>query len=103
MPSLWFKRKRGLATGAVYAGAGIGSAVIALTLDRLIAATGLESALKILGGCAWGICIPASYYLRAPPGRGGAVAEVQWSVILQLSKKPTFRKHRADKIQATLP
>ncbi|KAF2219530.1 hypothetical protein BDZ85DRAFT_276287 [Elsinoe ampelina] len=42
VPSLWFKRKR------------VG---------------GLETALKVLGASAWIICIPASYFLKAPPGR----------------------------------
>lgn len=78
VPSLWFKKKRGLATGVVYGGAGIGSAVIALTLDKLISGLGLEAALKILGGAAWAICLPAAWFLRTPPGHGRAVSRVQW-------------------------
>ncbi|KAH0286264.1 putative monocarboxylate transporter [Aureobasidium namibiae CBS 147.97] len=77
VPSLWFKKNRGLATGVVFAGAGIGSAVIALTLDKLIGITSLETALKILGVSAWAISLPASYFLKAPAGRGGTVAEHQ--------------------------
>ncbi|PIG88151.1 monocarboxylate transporter [Aspergillus arachidicola] len=73
VPSLWFKKKRGLATGLVYGGAGLGSAVIAISLEELISVTGLEGALKILGGMAWGICIPASYFLKAPAGSARAV------------------------------
>ncbi|TWU72664.1 hypothetical protein ED733_002460 [Metarhizium rileyi] len=78
VPSLWFKRKRGLATGVVFGGAGIGSAVISISLEKLIGAVGLESALKILGVLAWAICITASYFLKAPAGRGRAVSSVQW-------------------------
>lgn len=78
MPSLWFKKKRGLATGLVYGGAGLGSAVIAISLEELISVTGLEGALKILGGMAWGICIPASYFLKAPSGSARAVSSIQW-------------------------
>ncbi|OAQ67584.2 monocarboxylate transporter [Pochonia chlamydosporia 170] len=78
VPSLWFKRKRGLATGIVFGGAGIGSAVISLSLEKLIGVVGLESALKILGAAAWAICIPASYFLKAPAGRGRAVSSIQW-------------------------
>ncbi|EFY97902.1 hypothetical protein MHUMG1_08717 [Metarhizium humberi] len=78
VPSLWFKRKRGLATGVVFGGAGIGSAVISVSMEKLIGVVGLESALKILGALAWAICITASYFLRAPAGRGRAVSSVQW-------------------------
>ncbi|KAL3493998.1 major facilitator superfamily domain-containing protein [Aspergillus germanicus] len=84
LPSLWFKKRRGLATGIVYGGAGVGSAVIALTMEKLIATTGLETALKILGGAAWAICIPASYFLTAPPGRARAVSTVQWNLFRSL-------------------
>ena len=62
----------------VYGGAGVGSAVIALSLDKLITAVGLEHALKILGVMAWTICIPASCLLKAPAGRGRSVVGMQW-------------------------
>lgn len=78
VPSLWFRRKRGLATGIVYGGAGVGSAVIALTLEKLIDAAGLETALKTLGVCAWLICLPASYFLKPPRGPRRAVSKMQW-------------------------
>ncbi|KAH6880834.1 putative monocarboxylate transporter [Thelonectria olida] len=78
VPSLWFKKKRGLATGIVFGGAGVGSAIIALSLEQLINTTGLETALKILGALAWAICLPASYFIRAPAGRGRSVSSVQW-------------------------
>ena len=76
--SLWFKRKRGLATGIVYGGAGIGSAVIALTLERLIDATGLETAFKVLGVAAWVIGLPALYFLEPPTGPRRNVLKMQW-------------------------
>ncbi|KAL2126222.1 hypothetical protein VTI74DRAFT_1406 [Chaetomium olivicolor] len=84
VPSLWFKKKRGLATGIVYGGAGVGSAVIALSLEKLIDVVGLETALKILGASAWAICTPASYFLKVPAGRGGAVSDVQWRLFRSL-------------------
>ncbi|BCS24889.1 uncharacterized protein APUU_41333A [Aspergillus puulaauensis] len=84
VPSLWFKRRRGLATGVVYGGAGFGSAIIALTLEKLISATGLETALKILGGASWAICLPAAYFLKAPAGRERAVATMKWSLFRSL-------------------
>lgn len=65
----------------VYGGAGVGSAVIALSLEKLINVAGLEAALKILGVAAWVICIPASYFLKVPAGRTHAAATVQWSVV----------------------
>ncbi|KAJ4993374.1 monocarboxylate permease [Stagonosporopsis vannaccii] len=81
VPSLWFKRKRGLATGVVYGGAGLGSAIIALSLEKLIETAGLETALKILGSCAWLICLPASYFLKPPKGPRRMVSTMQWRLI----------------------
>ncbi|KAH7401383.1 putative monocarboxylate transporter [Pyrenochaeta sp. MPI-SDFR-AT-0127] len=81
VPSLWFKKKRGIATGIVFGGAGIGSAVISLSLEKLIAVVGLETALKILGVSAWAICLPASYFLKAPTGPRRAVANMQWRLV----------------------
>ncbi|PKS11717.1 hypothetical protein jhhlp_001705 [Lomentospora prolificans] len=78
VPSLWFRRKRGLATGIVYGGAGVGSAVIALSMEKMITSLGIETTLKILGVVAWAICLPAAYFLKAPAGRGRAVSSVQW-------------------------
>lgn len=67
-----------MATGIVYGGAGVGSAVIAPSLEKLIVVAGLETALKILGALAWALCLPASYFLKAPAGRGRAVSNVEW-------------------------
>ena len=78
VPSLWFKRKRGLATGVVYCGAGVGSALISLVLERLISALGLETAFKILGVFAWVISLPAAWFIKAPPGHQRASSRVQW-------------------------
>ena len=65
----------------------MGSAVIAISLEKLIDVVGLETALKILGASAWAICLPASYFLKAPAGRGGAVSTVQWWAITLAGKK----------------
>lgn len=78
---MWFKRKRGLATGIVYSGGGIGSAVIALSLEKLIDVAGLETALKSLGAAAWVICFVASYFLK-PPTERKSVTGIEWSVTL---------------------
>lgn len=78
MPSLWFKRRRGLATGMVYGGAGIGAAVINLTLDKLISKVGIAKALRILGLAAWGICLPAALFVKVPDGRPNPVLKIQW-------------------------
>ncbi|KAB2102622.1 hypothetical protein AG0111_0g8704 [Alternaria gaisen] len=86
LPSLWFKRKRGLATGLVYGGAGVGSAVIALSLEKLIDTTSLETALKVLGACACIICLPATYFLKPPRGSRRAVSKMQW----RLMQSPKF-------------
>ncbi|OJJ48040.1 hypothetical protein ASPZODRAFT_151432 [Penicilliopsis zonata CBS 506.65] len=70
VPSLWFKRKRGLATGIVYGGAGVGSAVISLSMEKLIQTSSIRTAMKILGAAAWAVCLPASYFLTAPTPTG---------------------------------
>jgi hypothetical protein len=75
---LWFKKRRGLATGMVYGGAGLGAAVIGLTLDSLITKAGIEGALRILGVSAWVICMPASFFVKPPTGRHGSVMKMQW-------------------------
>jgi len=62
----------------VYGGAGVGSAVIALSLEKLIDTAGLETALKVLGGFAWVICLPAAYFLKPPTGARRAVSKMQW-------------------------
>ncbi|SPO07528.1 uncharacterized protein DNG_10222 [Cephalotrichum gorgonifer] len=77
VPSLWFKRKRGLARGPVYAGAGIGSALIAVVLEKLIDSLGLETAMKVMVVSAWAICLPVAWFLKVPPGQGRAVSRVQ--------------------------
>ncbi|PKS06107.1 hypothetical protein jhhlp_007941 [Lomentospora prolificans] len=77
VPSLQFsslrQRNRGLTTEVVYGGTGVGSAVIALSLDKMIAVPGLETSPKILGASTWTICLPASYFLKPRSGRGRAV------------------------------
>ncbi|KAE8313780.1 major facilitator superfamily domain-containing protein [Aspergillus transmontanensis] len=78
------QKERGLATGLVYGGAGLGSTMITISLEELISVTGLEGALKILGGMAWGICIPASYFLKAPAGSARAVSSIQWRLLRSL-------------------
>lgn len=79
----YFVRKRGMAVGIVYAGSGVGGAVFSIMLSRLITIVGLEVAVRIYGGIALSLLIPASFTLRSnkqvPP------ASFQWSYLKDLN------------------
>jgi MFS family permease len=65
----YFVRRRGLAGGIVYAGSGVGGAVLAVGLSRLARAVGLAWAIRIYGLLALAVLVPASWLLkhRVPP------------------------------------
>lgn len=53
MVSLWFRRKRGLALGIIYAGGGLGGVFIAPIAAKLISAVGFRDSYAILGISIW--------------------------------------------------
>lgn len=67
-PAQYFKAKRGIANGIVYAGGGLGGTVISFILDALLASVGIEWTFRILGFLIIATGIPAAYLVkeRAP-------------------------------------
>ncbi|ORY64596.1 major facilitator superfamily domain-containing protein [Leucosporidium creatinivorum] len=80
LPSSYFLRKRNLATGAVYAGGGIGGAVFSLGSGALLSKLGVPLTLRILGCMFFAMTMPSALMLkgRAPkqPFRGGTVIDI---------------------------
>lgn len=64
LPSAYFLRRRNLATGIVYAGAGVGGAMWSVIVAQMIERIGMPWALRVLGFIFWVINIPCAWRLR---------------------------------------
>ncbi|KAI0447866.1 major facilitator superfamily transporter [Xylaria telfairii] len=84
-PAQYFSKKRGLANGVVFAGGGLGGAVLSLVLDPLIRKAGPAWAFRVLGLGTLATGLPAAWFLkeRTAVRRGGFV---EW----RLFKNPSF-------------
>lgn len=71
LPSQWFYRNRGLATGTAISGGGVGGVAFSFLAQHLIATVGYRNALRIIGSMIFGIlCIAvalARSRWRPPP------------------------------------
>jgi MFS family permease len=67
----WFIKKRGIATGIVMAGLGVGGIVSPLLTQLLISAYGWRQAFIILGVITIVIITPLAQFMRQSPGRMG--------------------------------
>lgn len=67
-PAQYFKAKRGIANGIVYAGGGLGGTVISFILDALLQRVGIAWTFRILGFLIMGTGLPAAWLIkeRAP-------------------------------------
>ncbi|EAU39319.1 conserved hypothetical protein [Aspergillus terreus NIH2624] len=85
-PAQYFKAKRGIANGIVYAAGGLGGAVISFILNALLSSVGTAWTFRILGFITWGTGIPAAYLIkqRVPIPR---TAFVEWYAV----SNPTLR------------
>jgi nitrate/nitrite transporter NarK len=74
-PAQYFRKKRGLANGLVFAGGGFGGAILSLALDPLIRATGLAWSFRIIGLATLATGLPAAWFLkeRVHVRKGGLV------------------------------
>ncbi|OKL61560.1 hypothetical protein UA08_03901 [Talaromyces atroroseus] len=65
MPAQYFKAKRGIANGIVYAGGGIRGAVISFATNGLLQALGIAWTFRVLGFITWATGLPAAYLIKA--------------------------------------
>ncbi|KAK7751431.1 hypothetical protein SLS62_006687 [Diatrype stigma] len=71
----YFSRKRGLANGVVFAGGGLGGAILSLALDPLIRNAGPAWTFRVLGIATLATGLPAAWLIRerTPMRRAGFV------------------------------
>ncbi|KAI1277518.1 major facilitator superfamily domain-containing protein [Xylaria sp. FL0933] len=83
-PAQYFSKKRGLANGVVFAGGGLGGAVLSLALDPLIRSAGPAWAFRTLGLSTIATGLPAAWFLkeRTTIRRGGFV---EWRLFKDLN------------------
>lgn len=63
-PAQYFKAKRGIANGIVYAGGGLGGTVLSFILDALIKNVGIPWTFRILGFMIIGTGLPAAWLIK---------------------------------------
>ncbi|KAL2815650.1 MFS general substrate transporter [Aspergillus cavernicola] len=64
IPAQYFKTKRGIANGIVYAGGGLGGAVISFIADTLLQSTGTAWTFRIIGLITLATGLPAAYFIK---------------------------------------
>ncbi|KAL4866108.1 hypothetical protein BDV12DRAFT_187718 [Aspergillus spectabilis] len=64
IPAQYFKNKRGIANGIVYAGGGLGGAVISFIADALVQRTGIAWTFRTLGLITLATGIPAGLFIK---------------------------------------
>ncbi|KIJ69501.1 hypothetical protein HYDPIDRAFT_24336 [Hydnomerulius pinastri MD-312] len=84
LSSQWFKRRRGLANGLVFAGGGIGGCAQSIAMQALINKVGIPWTFRIMGFVTLLVTVPAAMLLKERHAR--ATATVDWS----LFKDPKF-------------
>ncbi|KAF9232145.1 major facilitator superfamily domain-containing protein [Melanogaster broomeanus] len=82
--SQWFKRRRGLANGLVFAGGGVGGCVQSIAMQALINRVGISWTFRIMGFVTLLVTVPAAMLLKERHPR--ATATIDWS----LFKDPKF-------------
>jgi hypothetical protein len=67
-PAQYFSKKRGLANGIVYAGGGLGGAVISLAMSAIVSRLGTAWTFRVIGFVMLGTGLPAAWFIqeRAP-------------------------------------
>ncbi|ETW79330.1 MFS monocarboxylate transporter [Heterobasidion irregulare TC 32-1] len=80
LPAQYFKRRRGLANGFVFAGGGIGGGVWSLSISSLIDRVGIPWTFRILGLITLTTTMPAAMLLKERVRR--APATVEWRLFL---------------------
>ncbi|GHJ86260.1 hypothetical protein NliqN6_2662 [Naganishia liquefaciens] len=64
LPTQWFMKKRGLTAGITSCGGGVGGAVWAIAIEKMIEAWGLPWTYRFVGLMTLILCVPAAWTLR---------------------------------------
>ena len=64
IPAQYFSRKRGLANGIVFAGGGLGGAIISFMLDGLLKRLGTAWTFRVLGFVTLATGLPAAWFIK---------------------------------------
>lgn len=64
VPAGYFARKRGTAIGIIYAGGGVGGAVLSLAMEAGVRNLGVEWTFRLLGLLMAACCTPAAWFMR---------------------------------------
>lgn len=64
LPSQWFKRRRGLANGLVFAGGGLGGCIQSIVMQILIDRLGILWTFRIIGSITLFVTMPAAMLLK---------------------------------------
>ncbi|RYO78876.1 hypothetical protein DL763_009481 [Monosporascus cannonballus] len=93
-PAQYFSRKRGLANGVVFAGGGLGGAILSLALDPLIRSAGPAWAFRVLGLATLATGLPTAWLVRERTTirRGGFV---EWPPEFLVSLRLRLRHQHA--------
>ncbi|KAF9077319.1 major facilitator superfamily domain-containing protein [Rhodocollybia butyracea] len=78
LPSQYFKRKRGLANGAVFGAAGIGGAVLSVAQQTLLNRVGVAWTFRIIGFSVIALTFPACCFIKERMRR--STATIEWSL-----------------------
>lgn len=63
-PAQYFSKKRGTAIGIVYAGGGLGGAVISLALEAAVKRLGVPWTFRLVGLVMLACCLPAAWFIH---------------------------------------
>jgi MFS family permease len=60
----YFNKKRGIANGCVYAGGGLGGALISIAMNKLIQAIGIAWTFRLMGLLTLTTGMPAAWFVK---------------------------------------
>ena len=89
LPTQYFVARLGLASGIIKMGGGIGAAVLAIAIDKMIGQVGIPWTFRILGLCSFATSVPAAWFVRerVPIGK---VPLVDFSIFRNLAFTAIF-------------
>ncbi|KAI0115629.1 putative monocarboxylate transporter [Nemania sp. FL0031] len=79
-PAQYFKKRRGLANGIVYAGGGLGGTGIAFVMDVINQKLGVEWTFRIIGLSMLATGLPMAFLIKDRNGPPASTAWVEWAL-----------------------